>query len=180
MKRNLLIRLMMIIMIIGIMADIAPAYEFDKCEHGTSTATMTLAADSSSGLTRLTVYGDTGTYSLNGSFLNLEYRYRVDTVLQSSKDSIALYIIFTPISGSASDTLVTQFYVTKKITIAAPSTNWTYGAISFKLDTTTTGLLNHIIKLSFDAADSASEAQGNVLAGRSFNKYFEYFLEVWK
>lgn len=155
------------------------ALEWLKTVHGTVTATLELAADSTDiGLLHRDTSG-VEWVKLDGDHFKLTYRTKTDSVMTAAEDSILFIVAFTPWKGdTTADTTGGKFYKLDSIKVSAPSTAWTYGYKLYNLYNDS-AYYSNIIKIWMEAVDSVSDADSSI-AGNSYDKTVEYWIEVYK
>jgi hypothetical protein len=153
------------------------AFEYVRTITGTQTTTVDTVGSyaARTGNVRLTDYSDTTITTLEGSYINFRYRYMTESVMTATSDSFAIKFTFSPTIATGVDTMLCQ---TKTIGIAAPTNVWQYGAVGYKLDTSST--FNRIIRIWDVTNDSMTSTQEAAQKAVHYHRYLQWWLEIWK
>ena len=158
-----------------LMSGSASAWEYVNTFHDYVTSSYTIAADSSdSGF-----ISDTSNYqwyNIQGSKINIRFRFHTDVVYTAGADTYFVYIQTTPDKGDADSANLYQTLYS--LVDASPATTWEYTSFLLSLTDSTTGHENW--KVYFTNTDSLTTTQAEDSIGQVNEDTLEIFIEVWK
>jgi hypothetical protein len=169
------------------------ALEWIKTYHGSVTSTMTIAQDSVSTQYAGRVFSkalkhskvDTSNYTnwvqLNGSHLNMRYRFKVDSSYKPAQDSLQIKLqLALQNTLNEGDSVNAKFYQEFTVSECSLSTSWQYDNFKVDLDSSDNAEGN-LLRVWMIASDSVADSlSDSSRIGNVYDKDFEYWLEVWK
>jgi hypothetical protein len=185
--------LVVVAVVLLFFVSLGQALEWIKTYHGSVTSTMTIAQDSVSTQYAGRVFSkalkttkvDTSNYTnwvqLNGSHINMRYRFKVDSSYAPKQDSMLIRIIFgLQNTLNEADSVDRKFFQEFTVSECSLSADWQYDVFKVDLDTSKYAEGN-LMKINIITRDSVKDALADSsLIGNAYDKVFEYWMEVWK